>query len=62
MTVESSKKPEVGKGVLHPGARPMNVYVEKGVMYLCDKNIDPRKTLKEQACWTCDEVLFTRGG
>lgn len=60
-----TKKDEVkiGDGVYHPGARPMKVYVdENGVMYLCDKDIDPNKPLKEQACWTCDMVQFTRGG
>lgn len=57
------KKPKVGKGVYHPGARPMQVYVDDdGVMYLCDKDIDPNKPLKEQACWTCDTVQFMRGG
>jgi len=41
----------------------MEVYVDDdGVMYLCDKDIDPNKPLKDQACWTCDKVLFTRGG
>lgn len=57
------KKPKFGHGVVHPGARPMKVYVDDdGVMYLCDTDIDPSKSLKEQACWTCDKVLFTRGG
>ena len=53
----------IGNGVYHPGARPMKVYVdENGVIYLCDKDIDPDKPIKDQACWTCDQVLFTRGG
>lgn len=57
------KKPKFGQGVYHPGARPMKVYVDDdGVLYLCDKDIDPSKPLKDQACWTCDKVLFTRGG
>jgi hypothetical protein len=57
------KKPKLGKGIYHPSARPMKVFVDdEGVMYLCDKDIDPDKPLKEQACWTCDMVQFTRGG
>jgi hypothetical protein len=62
---ESTKKNEsqLGSGVLHPSARPMKVYVDDyGVMYLCDRDIDPTKPLKNQACWTCDQVLFNRGG
>lgn len=62
---EEKKKDEakLGHGVVHPSARPMKVYVDdNGVMYLCDKDIDPNKPLRQQACWTCDQVLFTRGG
>ena len=63
MAEQKKEKPVLGHGVYHPGARPMKVFVDDdGVMYLCDKNIDPDKSLKEQACWTCDQVLFTRGG
>lgn len=59
----TEKKPKFGHGVYHPSARPMKVYVDDdGVMYLCDKEVDPSKSLKEQACWTCDKVIFTRGG
>ncbi|MDP8240704.1 MAG: hypothetical protein P9X24_16570 [Candidatus Hatepunaea meridiana] len=57
------KKPILGKGPVHPSARPMKVYVDDaGIMYLCDTDIDPSQPLKDQACWTCDQVLFTRGG
>jgi hypothetical protein len=57
------KKSKLGSGVIHPSARPMKVYVDdQGVMYLCDKDIDQNKSLKGQACWTCDQVLFNRGG
>ncbi len=59
---EQNQKKTIGEGIVHPSARPMKVYVdENGVMYLCDKDIDPTKPLKDQACWTCDQVLFTRG-
>jgi len=54
---------KMGAGIYNPGARPMKVYVDDdGVMYLCDKDVDRSKPLKDQACWTCDKVLFTRGG
>ena len=63
MTQKEENKPRLGEGIYHPGARPMSVFVDDdGIMYLCDKDIDPKKPLKEQACWTCDKVLFTRGG
>lgn len=63
MTEQNKEKPVLGHGVFHPGARPMKVYVDDdGVMYLCDKDIDLKRPLKEQACWTCDQVQFTRGG
>jgi hypothetical protein len=58
-----TKKKKLGDGVLNPGARPMMVYVDdNGVMYLCDRDVDLSKPLKDQACWTCDMVQFTRGG
>jgi hypothetical protein len=54
---------KIGDGVYNPGARPMKVYIDDdGVVYLCDKDIDPSKPIKDQACWTCDQVQFTRGG
>ena len=63
MSDQNREMPSVGEGVLHESARPMKIYVDdNGVMYLCDKDIDPNKSLKAQACWTCDQVLFTRGG
>ena len=61
--MEEKTKPELGKGIFHPSARPMKVYVDDdGIMYLCDEDIDPERPLKEQACWTCDKVQFMRGG
>lgn len=62
MAENEKDMPTIGNGVVHESARPMKVYVDdNGVMYLCDKDIDPTKPLREQACWTCDQVLFTRG-
>ncbi len=63
MAEEKKEQPTIGEGIVHESARPMKVYVsDDGCMYLCDKDIDPNKPLKDQACWTCDQVLFTRGG
>lgn len=60
---EKENRGDTGEGIGHSSVRPMKVYVdEDGVMYLCDKDIDPKKPLKDQACWTCDQVLFKRGG
>jgi len=62
MEKQKEEEQKLGSGIFHPGARPMKVFVDDdGIMYLCDKDIDPNKSLKEQACWTCDKVLFTRG-
>ena len=63
MAEQKQEKPQMGEGVFHESARPMKVYIgDDGIMYLCDKEIDPDKSLKSQACWTCDQVLFNRGG
>ena len=63
MTEQKQEKSKMGEGIFHESARPMKIYVDKkGVMYLCDKDIDPNKSLKSQACWTCDKILFERGG
>jgi len=63
MLKKDEKQQALGHGIVHPSARPMKVYVEDGIMYLCDKELEPDKSLKNQAyCWTCDKVLFTRGG
>lgn len=53
--------PKLGKGIYHPGARPMQTIIDKdGCLWLCDKPIDPNKTFKEQACWRCRDMAFTR--
>ena len=40
-TKKEEKKPVYGHGVYHPGARPMQVYIDKdGCWWLCDKGID----------------------
>jgi hypothetical protein len=63
MLEKEQDKPLFGHGVYHPSARPMQVLVDDdGVLYLCDEDIDPNRPFKDQACWTCDQVLFTRGG
>ncbi len=55
------KEKKLGKGVRHDSARPMQCYMDpEGVLWLCDKPIDPAKPMKDQACWRSDEVYFTR--
>ncbi len=45
----------------HRAARPMKVVVDKnGCIWLCDANVDESKDLKEQGCWRCAEVPFSR--
>jgi len=61
MQTEESKKPVLGSGILHNGARPMEVLLDKdGCMWLCDKGVDPAKSFEEQGCWRCKDVQFTR--
>ena len=51
-------EPEV---MAHTPARPMKVVADRdGTMWLCDKNVDEDKALKEQGCWQCGELAFTR--
>ena len=45
----------------HKAARPMRVVVDKGgCTWLCDADVDESKDLKNQGCWRCAEVPFTR--
>lgn len=39
----------------------MRVVVDKdGCTWLCDVDIDENGNLKEQGCWNCKDVAFTR--
>jgi len=63
MGEKDEKKSTLGKGIYHLSARPMEIYVDdKDIVYLCDKGIGLEKAIEEGRCWTCDKVLFTRGG
>lgn len=59
---ENEKKEQVlGKGILRESARPMQFIVDKnGCVWVCDQPVDPEKPLKEQACWKCSDMAFTR--
>jgi hypothetical protein len=47
--------------VPHKAARPMRVVVDKdGCTWLCDAGVDENEDLKDQGCWRCDELAFTR--
>jgi len=47
----------------HKPARPLKYFKDvNGVGWLCDKDIDPKKDLKAQGCWRCDEMAFPTGG
>jgi hypothetical protein len=42
-------------------ARPMKVVVDDdGCTWLCDAGVNKSKDLREQGCWRCDELAFTR--
>ena len=61
MATEGETKPSVGSGILHPGARPMQVFKdEDGCLWLCDKAVDPAKGFQQQGCWRCRDLAFTR--
>jgi len=45
----------------HHAARPMKVVVaEDGDTWLCDAKVDESRNLREQGCWRCGEIPFTR--
>ena len=45
----------------HKAARPMKVVVDDdGCTWLCDAGVDEGKNLKEQGCWRCADLAFTR--
>jgi hypothetical protein len=45
----------------HNPARPMKVVTDRnGTMWLCDREVDEKKALKEQGCWQCGDLAFTR--
>ena len=45
----------------HKAARPMRVVVDdNGCTWLCDADVSEDRDLKEQGCWRCDELAFTR--
>jgi streptogramin lyase len=47
--------------VPHHAARPMKVVMDRdGCTWLCDTSVDETKDLKDQGCWRCAEVPFTR--
>jgi hypothetical protein len=33
---------------------------DDGCTWLCDADVDERKSLKEQGCWRCGDLAFTR--
>lgn len=56
------KEVKLGSGVLHPGARPMEVVEDaEHELWLCDKGIDPKNEwLLRQNCWRLRDLAFTR--
>lgn len=61
MEAKDPGKPVYGQGILHPGARPMQVFKDvDGELWLCDKGIDTGKSFVLQGCWRCRDLAFTR--
>jgi hypothetical protein len=45
----------------HRAARPMKVVEDSdGCRWLCDADVDESEDLKDQGCWRCEELPFTR--
>jgi hypothetical protein len=45
----------------HKAARPMRAVVDDdGCSWLCEADVNQDKDLREQGCWNCGEVAFTR--
>ncbi len=45
----------------HEAARPMRVIMDRdGCTWLCDASVDETKDLKDQGCWRCEDLPFTR--
>jgi hypothetical protein len=45
----------------HKAARPMKVVTDfEGSTWLCDQGVDEARDLKEQGCWRCADLPFTR--
>ena len=58
---ESEHGGTVNVGTVPKAARPMKVVVAKdGCTWLCDADVDESKDLKEQGCWQCGDLPFTR--
>ena len=60
--METKQQPQVEPEVpAHTAARPMKVVSDRyGAMWLCDDKVDEEKSLKEQGCWQCGDLAFTR--
>jgi hypothetical protein len=59
--IDYQDRPQVGHGIYHPSARPMEVIKDdQGVFWLCDKGVDTHHNLSEQGCWRCGDLAFTR--
>jgi hypothetical protein len=44
-------------------ARPLKYVKDRGGYgWLCDKEVDAKRDLREQGCWRCDEMAFPTGG
>ena len=61
MAAKEQEKPIHGRGVFHPGGRPMQVFKDEyGELWLCDKGINPKLGYLRQGCWRCGDLAFTR--
>jgi hypothetical protein len=59
-----SSKIHIGKGVLKPGTRPIQVYVdENGEYWLCDSGIDLKDAeARKSSCVAHSDIQMAEGG
>jgi len=62
MTENQPAKINVGAGILKPGVRPINVYVDKdGEYWLCDAEVDPESAdFRKEGCTTYSEAPYAK--
>jgi len=60
--LEYDKREKMTTDTQNP-ARPLQYFKDnKGIGWLCDKDIDAGGDLRAQGCWRCDEMAFPMGG
>jgi hypothetical protein len=64
MVQTQTSKINIGEGILKPGTRPIQVYVDKdGEYWLCDADVNPDSPdFRREGCTSYSEVQMAEGG